>query len=238
MNSTHHHYRLSSGYIWSKTFIKTLLTTCLISSIFIGQAQIVYFDIVKDQSIKVHGKQVSQAHQKTKERLIDHRNYGILIQAKLADIKALQNRVQKALSEISSIISDGLTTKESVELTLDILRSIDETKTLVLNNPHHVVFVNNAIKIVNQRVLRFTTQLALITKGNNSILMDASERKKLINKFHQELVLLRASINNLNLSFNRVSSLRIMALLNPFSSYKNHENHLIFSIMKDVKTNK
>src|SRR5699024_4648460 len=119
-------------------------------------------------------------------------------------------------------------------LTLDILSSIEETKTLVLNNPHHAVFVNNAIKIVNQRVLRFTTQLALITRANSSTLMDASERKKLINNFHQELALLRASINNLNLSFKRVSSLRLAALLNPFSSYKNHENHLIFNIMIDV----
>lgn len=199
-----------------------------------GNSQIVYMDLVKDQAIRSHGLSIRDRIGVSRDRLAGIRNQGAVIQTQLNAIKKTHEKFQKGLREVSSLITDGLTTKSTVEMTADILREINKTRQLATRYPQYVMFANQAINHSQQRVLRLSGYITSLINTNGQILMDAGERKSILNMINIEVRLLRASIYNINYSIERAAKIGFFKSINPFNRYVHRDANIMRRIMEDA----
>ena len=205
---------------------------CLLS--FYADGQIVYFDIIKDQSIRIHGEKVRSGVGETDKSLSRVKARGLYIQAKLKAIKESHSKLRKGLQDVSALVSDGLTAKDIMEITADLMKRLDDTRKLAAKYPQYVVFANGAINRTYNRTLTLSAYVSNLTLQAKDVLMDAGERKDILNTVLFEVRMLRASLHSINNSIEQAVDIGILKSMNPFNNYVHRDANIMRKIMEDA----
>src|SRR5699024_8468322 len=137
---------------------------------------------------------------------------------KLNTIKQSHSKLQKGLQDVSSLVSDGFTTKTILEISADIVHKLDDTRKIALRYPQYVVFANGAINRTHGRLLSLSGYVTALSTNSKEILMDAGERKDILNNILFEVRILRASITQINHCIERSCMIGYLQSMNPFTN--------------------
>lgn len=201
---------------------------------FYANAQIIYIDVIKAEMIRLHGNKVQDGVEETGRTLSGVKAKGAYIQTKLNTIKQSHSKLQKGLQDVSSLVSDGFTTKTILEISADIVHKLDDTRKIALRYPQYVVFANGAINRTHGRLLSLSGYVTALSTNSKEILMDAGERKNILNNILFEVRILRASITQINHSIERSAQIGFLQSMNPFNNYVSRDENIMRKIMKDA----
>lgn len=211
-----------------------ILFGLLFLSGFYANAQIIYIDVLKAEMIRLHGNKVQDGVEETGRTLSGVKAKGAYIQTKLNTIKQSHSKLQKGLQDVSSLVSDGFTTKTILEISADIVHKLDDTRKIALRYPQYVVFANGAINRTHGRLLSLSGYVTALSTNSKEILMDAGERKDILNNILFEVRILRASITQINHSIERSAQIGFLQSMNPFNNYVSRDENIMRKIMKDA----
>ncbi len=211
-----------------------ILFGLLFLSGFYANAQIIYIDVLKAEMIRLHGNKVQDGVEETGRTLSGVKAKGAYIQTKLNTIKQSHSKLQKGLQDVSSLVSDGFTTKTILEISADIVHKLDDTRKIALRYPQYVVFANGAINRTHGRLLSLSGYVTALSTNSKEILMDAGERKNILNNILFEVRILRASITQINHSIERSAQIGFLQSMNPFNNYVSRDENIMRKIMKDA----
>lgn len=211
-----------------------ILFGLLFLSGFYANAQIIYIDVIKAEMIRLHGNKVQDGVEETGRTLSGVKAKGAYIQTKLNTIKQSHSKLQKGLQDVSSLVSDGFTTKTILEISADIVHKLDDTRKIALRYPQYVVFANGAINRTHGRLLSLSGYVTALSTNSKEILMDAGERKNILNNILFEVRILRASITQINHSIERSAQIGFLQSMNPFNNYVSRDENIMRKIMKDA----
>lgn len=201
---------------------------------FYANAQIIYIDVLKAEMIRLHGNKVQDGVEETGRTLSGVKAKGAYIQTKLNTIKQSHSKLQKGLQDVSSLVSDGFTTKTILEISADIVHKLDDTRKIALRYPQYVVFANGAINRTHGRLLSLSGYVTALSTNSKEILMDAGERKDILNNILFEVRILRASITQINQAIERAAQIGFLKSMNPFNNYVSRDENIMRKIMKDA----
>lgn len=211
-----------------------ILFGLLFLSGFYANAQIIYIDVLKAEMIRLHGNKVQDGVEETGRTLSGVKAKGAYIQTKLNTIKQSHSKLQKGLQDVSSLVLDGFTTKTILEISADIVHKLDDTRKIALRYPQYVVFANGAINRTHGRLLSLSGYVTALSTNSKEILMDAGERKDILNNILFEVRILRASITQINHSIERSAQIGFLQSMNPFNNYVSRDENIMRKIMKDA----
>lgn len=214
--------------------MKHFILLALFFSAFHVNGQIIYIDVLKAEMIRLHGEKVQDGVEETGKSLSGIKAKGLYVQTKLNAIKQSHAKLQKGLQDVSSLVSDGFTTKTILEISADIVHKLDDTRKIALRYPQYVVFANGAINRTHSRLLNLSTYVTALSNNSKEILMDTGERKDILNNILFEVRILRASLSQVNHSIERAAQIGFLKSINPFNNYVSRDENIMRKIMKDA----
>jgi hypothetical protein len=172
--------------------------------------------------------------QKTNDNLSAIHKTQILIATELAEVNELQNTIQKGLKTVSSIIKDALVVKEIKELSQDIYDEMDEVATLAEKYPLYAGFATDYIQDFYTRATSLVAEISALFTENDTDLMDAGQRHKLLDHIRTELRILHGTSYGMNICIKAAVNNGLLKSLASYSSWISQDRAIVDEILTNA----
>lgn len=200
-----------------------------------GQA--IYVDPAVSGATAAHSAVINSQLKATNERLTLIERGQLAITGNLTIVNAMQDKIYKGLSEVSSILTNLSNVQEIARMANAISGDLSDVMDLAGENPALLLFAERNAVLFQQRATSLALEVSsFVLKGGENNLMDAGERSKLINQILTEMVILRSYTYGMYRAMYFAQMKGFVKALNPFQGYINVDVHLAQDIARKAKT--
>ena len=199
-------------------------------------AQELVFDPTTSGAMLVSSSVINGQLNTTNNNLTAINRAQLAVSGQLVIVNDLQNKIYKGLSEVSAIVNNLYSIKEIAETASDIVTDVGKAVSIARSNPVLLLFAEQGARDFQQRAIGLSAEVgAYVLKGGNSNLMDAGERRKLLNHIAAELRILRGLAYGMQRAMYWAQMRGIWKSLNPWSSWENQDVRIANSVISEAK---
>lgn len=203
-----------------RSIIFTILIILSIDNIY---SQAIHLDVGVSGSLLFNGSTLKASQEKTNDELNTLNKKQTAVAVIMTKINQTQEIVYKGLSEVNSVVKDGLALKRCYKNVQNILTYSDQAVKLAKKNPHYLLLTNNVIDRVKKHSIEIYTDIATLLTGGKKTLMNTGQRKMLIDGIERNTYQILISVIMLKNKLLRIDRVGFLNSLNPFNSYVNQD---------------
>jgi hypothetical protein len=147
-----------------------------------------------------------------------------------------QTMIYDALSNVNSALKDGLEVKNMAVIIADMTQYVDQLLAMAKSEPYLLVFTENFIAEMRSRSIALVNDVSgFVLKEGSNVLADYNARDLLLHKVTQQLQILDGLAYGAWKAMYWAKERGVVASLNPFQSYINHDRAYATQIIFNAK---
>lgn len=197
-----------------------------------GMAQNTYIDPTTTGALMIYSGELKKQQKETREKIVDLTKAQATVTLAMTEVKKVQDKVYKGLSEVSGTLTNGLQVKEIYSDLKRIQKYSDEVIRLARTHPQYAVFATEVAKMTQRDIINSTAEVSEMLTGGNLNLMTAGDRYKLLEGIHSKIKRLKLDILSIKIILERAERIGFWKMINPFQRYINTDQTIVENILR------
>jgi hypothetical protein len=158
------------------------------------------------------------------------------ININVGSVVTAQAIIYNGLSNVNSALKDGLAVKNLAVITGDMVSYLNQALELAKDEPYLLLFASNIQNEMRVKAAGLVSDVSgYILKSGDNVLADYNSRDQLLQKVTQRLQILDGLAYGTWRAMYWAKQRGIVASLNPFQGYINHDKFFVQQIIQNAK---
>jgi hypothetical protein len=158
------------------------------------------------------------------------------INANVGSVVLAQNIIYNGLSNVNSVLKNGLAVKDMAVIVADINNYLGQCVSMARGEPYLLLFASNFESTIRVRALALVTDVSgYILKEGSNILADYNGRDQLMRTVSQQLQIIDGLAYGAWRAMYWAKQRRVIASLNPYAGWINKDKNFVEQIIANAK---
>lgn len=214
--------------------MKKLIFTFLICAYGISKAQTTYVDIMTAPAMLVYAGNLKSSQEKTIDEMSAIKQKQAWLTSQMVLVNDVQNKVYKGLSQVNSVVSNGLQLKRIYDELSKMPGNLQGVYQEVSSQPEYSVFGVKAGQLVYNKSIEYYAEVSELLSSGEFNLMTSGDRMLLLESLEQKTRMLNFYLINIKYSIMRAKAKGWWRAINPFQDYMDTDKAIFDQIINQA----
>jgi len=206
----------------------------MLSSFGIYSSQTTYVDIMTAPAMLVYAGNLKNSQEKTIDEMSGIKQKQAWLTSQMVLVNDAQKKIYKGLSEVNSIVSNGLQVKRIYDELIKLPQNLQGVYQEVASQPEYAVFGVKAGELVTKKSVEYYGEVAELLSSGEFSLMTSGDRMLLLESLELKIRMLNFYLINIKYSIMRAKAKGWWRAINPFQDYMDTDKAIFDQILNQA----
>lgn len=212
--------------------MKKLIMFLFLSVLGLYKSQSTYVDILTAPAMLLYGANLKSSQEKTIEEMDNIQQKQTWLTSQMVLVNDVQNRVYKGLTEVNSVVSNGLQLVRIYQELEQMPGNLEGVYQETTNQPEFAIFGVKAGELVYNKTIEYYTEISELLSTGKVNLMNSGDRLILLESLEMKTRMLNFFLINVKYSIMRAKAKGWWRAINPFQDYMETDKALFDQIIR------